>query len=110
VGRRIEHRRVAVRIGITGGQILPGQPAHLRQHVARGVRVDLVERRLTERPVGPEHLEEVELQVPKVAPVVRHERLRSQLPASNSTVLLAGSLRQPAVGSATEDEVRGLSG
>ena len=86
VRRRVEDRRVAVAVGVAGGEVLAGQPVDLGEHVARGVRVEIGVRPLAERRVGAEDLEEVELEVAQVALVVGH---RCWPPA-----LVAGVTRQ----------------
>jgi hypothetical protein len=72
VGLRVEHRRIAVRVGegLCDGTL--GQPGHLAQHLGRGVCVQLCVRALTERLVHAEHFEQVEYLVTDVALVVAH--------------------------------------
>ena len=93
VGRRVEDRRVAVAVGVAGGEVLAGQPVDLGEDVARGVDVEVGVRLLAERLVGPEDLEEVELEVAQVALVVASSVPGSplsadvELPVSNTNCI-----------------------
>ena len=71
---RVEDRRVAVAVGVAGGQVLAGEPVDLGEDAAGGVGVEIGVRLLAERPVRAEDLEQVELEVPQVALVVAHAR------------------------------------
>ena len=71
-GRHVEDGRVAVAVGEGRGQVVLRQARHLLEHPARGVDVQLLERRPTQGLGGAEHLEQVELDVAQVARVVTH--------------------------------------
>ena len=72
VRARVERRRVAVAVGVARGQVLAREAVDLGEDAARGAAVQVGVRRGAEHPFGTEHLEEVELQVAEVAPVVAH--------------------------------------
>ena len=69
---RVEHRRVPVGVGERLGQRAGRQPLELAQEAADGLLVEFVVRRLAEQVLAPQHLEQVELDVPQVALVVAH--------------------------------------
>ena len=69
---RVEHRRVAVGVGEGFGQRAGRQPLQLGEDAADGLLVQFVVRRLAEQVLAPQHLEQVELDVPQVALVVAH--------------------------------------
>src|SRR5215813_1455929 len=75
--RGVEHRRVPVAGGVTGGEDVFGHTVRLGQDAARGVGVEVGERALTEDRMrstvgGPEDLEQVELEIAQVALVMAH--------------------------------------
>lgn len=72
VGFRVEHRHVAIAFDERGGQWALGQAAHLDEHLASGVGVEIGKLPLTEHLVDPEHFEKVELLVAHVGLVVAH--------------------------------------
>jgi len=72
VAGRVEDRRVAVGLGEGLGQLVGGQPLHLGEDAAGGLAVDLGVRPGPEDVVAAEDLEEVELDVAEVGPVVTH--------------------------------------
>ena len=74
VGVGVEDRRVAVAVDEGLGERALGQLGDLGDHAARGLDVEIVERRLLEDLVGAEDLEEVELDIAHVALEVAHRR------------------------------------
>jgi hypothetical protein len=81
VGLGVEDGRVAVAVLVGRSEVLAGQPLHLGQDRASGVRVDRLERTGAEHLVPSQHLEEVELDVAEVALVVAHRSTFSALGA-----------------------------
>ena len=64
MGRRVEHRRVPVRVGEGLGQRAGRQPLELAEDAAGGLLVKFGVGRLPEQVLAPQHFEEVELDVP----------------------------------------------
>ena len=72
MGGRVEDRRVPVGVGERLGQRAGRQPLELAEDAADGLLVEVRVGRLAEQVLAPQHLEEVELDVPQVALVVTH--------------------------------------
>jgi hypothetical protein len=80
VRHRVELRGIAVAVGVARRQLLAGEPIGLGQDVPGRLHVYVGIRRLAERLVNAEDLEEVELEVPHVALVVAHRRVAPRSP------------------------------
>ena len=78
VRRRVVDRRVAVTVDERRGQLVLGQPGDLAEHLAGDVLVHLGVRRGAEHVLAAEHLEQGELDVSQVAPVVAHGQCPSR--------------------------------
>src|SRR5205823_3416367 len=92
----VKHRWVAVRVEQRVGERPGGQPVDLGENAAGGIGVDLGERRRAEALVQPEDLEEHELEVAEIAPVVTHRRCTPGGPTGyspvTSTILLISNV------------------
>ena len=92
VGRRVVDRRVAVAVDERRGQLVLGQPGHLAEHLACDVLVHLGVRRGAQHVRPAEDLEQGELDVSQVAPVMAHGPVPLALRRGRSTALLVSNM------------------
>ncbi len=72
MGARIELHRIAIGVGERVGDRALCQPQHLGEHSVRGFGIQIAVRARIQQRVDTQHLEQVELDIPKVRLVVRH--------------------------------------